>query len=59
MGIVADNHDIVMPRGEQIDQITLEFVGILVFINQNKLESALIEFPDVLMFLQKPQPKRQ
>ena len=44
LGVVADDHDVVMTRGEQVDEVALEAVGVLVFVHKDELEAALILF---------------
>ena len=39
--IVAHHHDVLMPRGQQIDQVALDFVGVLIFVHEDELEPAL------------------
>ena len=40
--IVAHHHDIVVSRGQKIDELALEFVRVLIFIHEDELETALI-----------------
>ena len=40
--IVAHHHDIVVSRGQKIDELALESVRVLIFIHEDELETALI-----------------
>ena len=57
--IVAHHRDIVMPGGEQIDQIALELVRILIFVHQDELETALVMFANIREVLQQFEPERE
>ena len=46
-----------MPRGEQVNQIALEPVGVLVFVHENELEAPLVLFADGGMVGQEVEPK--
>ena len=50
--VVADHRDVVMLRGQQINQIALELVRVLIFVHENELEPALILFPHLGVVLQ-------
>src|SRR5256885_4672220 len=40
--IVPYHHHVLMPRGEQVNEVALELVRVLIFVHENKLESALV-----------------
>ncbi len=52
LGIVAHRHDLVVGSRQQVHQIALELVGVLVFIHQYMLETALVLGADLGMFAQ-------
>ena len=47
LGIIAHDHEVVVARGQQVDQRALDFVGVLVFIDQDELEAALLFLANV------------
>ena len=55
--VVAHHHDVVMPRGEQVNQVPLQLVGVLVLVHENELKPALVMFPQVGVVLQQLEPK--
>ncbi len=57
--VIAHHHDVVMPRGEQIDEVALQLVGILIFIHENELKPALVLLADALVLGEQFQPERQ
>ena len=48
-----------MPRGEQVNQVALELVGVLIFVHQNELEAALVMFAHLGVLLQQLEPERE
>ena len=59
LSIIAYHHHVVMARRQQIDQVTLQFVGVLIFVHEDELKSPLILFSHLLLFLQELEPKHQ
>ena len=57
LGIVAHDHDVLVARGQQINQIALDFVGVLVFVHQDELEPALKFSADFAVFPQEFEPE--
>ena len=57
--VVAHDGDVVMPFGEQVNQVALELVRVLVFVHENELEPALVMFAHVGVLLQQPEPERE
>src|SRR6266478_6613089 len=49
--IIADNHHVPVIASEQIDEVSLDFVRVLVFIDENKLKLPPIKFPDAFVLL--------
>ena len=52
LAVVAHRHDVVVGRGQQINQGALQFVGVLVFVHEDELETPLLFFADFGMFFQ-------
>lgn len=52
MGIVADDHDVAVTNGEKVDDLGLQAVRVLIFVNQNVLKLVGVEVGD-LAFLDK------
>ena len=48
-----------MPRGEQVNEVALELVRVLIFVHENKLESALVSFAHFCVLLQQFQPEHE
>ena len=57
--VVADDRDVVMPRGQQVNQVALELVRVLVFVHEDELEAALVMFAHVGVLLQQLEPERE
>ncbi len=57
--VVADDHDVMMLRGEQVNQVALELVRILIFVHEDELKSALVMFAHFGIVLQQFQPQRE
>src|SRR5665213_678159 len=57
--VVADDRDVVMPRGNQIYQIALQLVRVLILVHKDELKTPLIMFADVRVFLQQLEPERE
>ena len=55
--VIAHHHDVVMPTGQQINEITLKLVRVLVFVHENELKSFLVMIADVGVFLEQSEPK--
>ena len=47
MRVVADGHEAVGTAGEQVDHAALDAVGVLILIDEDMFEAALIEFEQV------------
>ncbi len=59
LGVVADHRDVVMARGQQVNQIALELVRVLVFVHEDELEAALVMFAHVGVVLKELEPERE
>ena len=57
--VVADHRDVVMPFGQQVHEVALKFVGVLVFVHEDELESALVQFAHLGMLLKQLEPERK
>ena len=57
--VVAHDHDVVMPRGEQVNEVALELVGVLVFVHEDELEAPLVMFAHVGVVLQQLEPEHE
>ncbi len=57
--IVTHDHDVAAARREQLDQVALDLVGVLVFIDQYELELALVMLADIGRFLHQLEPERE
>ena len=57
--VVAHHHDVLVARGEQVDEVALQLVGVLIFVHEDELKAALVMFAHVGMVLQQLQPQRQ
>jgi len=55
LGIVADDHEIVLRGGEEVDELGLEGVGVLILVDEDPLELALVVLADPGILLQEPQ----
>ena len=55
LGVVADDHDLAMGGGEGIDEVGLDFVGVLVFIDEDVLEFDLVAFEEGAIGVEKPE----
>ncbi len=53
--IVANNHHVAMMRGKHVDEVGLDFIGVLVFIHEEELELPLVMLGDRRIALQKAQ----
>ena len=49
--IVTHHHHVPVIASEQIDEVSLDFVRVLIFINENKLELTPIKFRDAFVLL--------
>ena len=59
LAVVADRHDVVVGGGQEVHQRALQFVGVLVFVHEDELETALLFFAHFGMFLEELEPERQ
>ncbi len=49
--VVAHYHQIAMVAREQVDKVSLDFVRVLIFVDQNELKLAPVDFRDPLVLL--------
>ena len=47
LGIISDDHDVLVRGGEGVDQSGLEAVGVLIFVNKNGSETTLVRGGDL------------
>ena len=57
--VVADDRDVLMPPGQQVNQVALELVRVLIFVHEDELKAALIMFAHVGMVLKQLEPERK
>ena len=53
--VVAHYHQVAMVAREQVHKVSLDFVGVLVFVHQNELKLASVDFRDPLVLLKHQQ----
>ena len=53
LGVVADDHDVVVAGGEEFDEVVLEVVGVLIFIDEDVLKLPLILLGDARVLFEK------
>ena len=51
--VVAHDHDVVVARREQVNQVALEFVRVLILIDHEIFESLPVSFEDIRVFPEK------
>ncbi len=59
MRVIPHDHNVMMPRRQQVNQVALKLVRVLVLVHQDKLKTALIMFAHFLMVLEQFEPQRQ
>ena len=59
LGIVSDHHEVAMPPGQQIDQLALDFVGVLIFIDEDELKPPLLVLAHGGVFPQQLEPEHE
>ena len=57
--IVTNNHHVLVPRAEQVNELRLQSVGVLVLIHQHKLESTLVQLAQIILPEHQLQPQHQ
>src|SRR5262249_43175705 len=57
--VVADDHDVAMTSPKEIDEIALDAVGVLVFVDEYELKASLVLLGDIGMFSKELQPENK
>ena len=52
LGVITHSHEISVSADNGVDELTLKLVGILILINEHKLELSLVALTQVLVFHQ-------
>ncbi len=57
--VVAHHRDVVVARGQQVNQIALELVRVLILVHEDELEAALVMFAHLGVVLKELEPERE
>ncbi len=52
LGIIPHHHDVPVDKSHKINNFCLDFIGVLIFVNEDMREGDCVEFPQLFVFKQ-------